>query len=52
VTNNHFEGKAVANAIELLAALTGGSSRAPRSLIERYPRLARVAAADGQPELF
>jgi uncharacterized protein YecE (DUF72 family) len=52
VTNNHFEGKAVANAIELLAALTGGRPSAPRSLVDRYPRLASVASAEGQRELF
>jgi uncharacterized protein YecE (DUF72 family) len=52
VTNNHFEGKAVANAIELLAALTGETAHAPRALTARYPRLLRVAAPEGQQEFF
>lgn len=52
VTNNHFEGKAVANALELLAKLTGQSVAAPRQLVERYPRLATIARPDGEALLF
>ena len=61
VTNNHFEGKAVVNGIELLAGLSGSTSSTdstgarpgvPQSLLARYPRLAAVARAEGQAELF
>jgi uncharacterized protein YecE (DUF72 family) len=52
ITNNHFEGKAVANALELLAALRGTPVPAPRHLVERYPQLAAVTRSEGQQELF
>jgi uncharacterized protein YecE (DUF72 family) len=39
VTNNHFEGKAVVNALEISWVLRGGQMSAPASLIERYPEL-------------
>jgi uncharacterized protein YecE (DUF72 family) len=52
VTNNHFEGKAVANALELLAALTGEKVRAPLQLVERYPQLEASAKPEGQGDLF
>ena len=39
VTNNHFEGQAVVNALELLSGLRGGVVDAPASLVDRYPRL-------------
>lgn len=44
VTNNHFEGKAVANALELEYLLTGKSVSVPGSLKARYPELANIAA--------
>jgi len=55
VTNNHFEGQAVANAIELKALLAGpGGERpsAPPELVERFPRLSEVARVEGQQRLF
>lgn len=52
ITNNHFEGKAVANALELLAALRGKAVPAPQSLVARYPRLGAVALPEAQRELF
>ncbi|HUR27336.1 MAG TPA: DUF72 domain-containing protein, partial [Planctomycetota bacterium] len=52
VTNNHFEGKAVANALELLAALTGEKVRAPLQLAERYPQLEATTRPEGQGDLF
>lgn len=52
ITNNHFEGKAVANALELLHELRGTPVPAPRPLVDRYPRLARATRPDGQQELF
>jgi uncharacterized protein YecE (DUF72 family) len=44
ITNNHFEGKAVANALELEALLTGEPVRVPPSLVSRYPELREIAA--------
>jgi len=44
ITNNHFEGKAVANALELTALLTGEPVAVPEGLIGRYPELAAIAA--------
>jgi uncharacterized protein YecE (DUF72 family) len=39
VTNNHYLGKAVVNAIEISSILKGAPVTAPASLIERYPEL-------------
>lgn len=52
ITNNHFEGKAMANAFELLASLTGTRVAAPRRLVERYPDLQEWTRPEGQAELF
>jgi uncharacterized protein YecE (DUF72 family) len=57
VTNNHFEGKAVANALEIMAELRGALVDGPAELVRAYPRLERsVRAVDapggGQGELF
>ena len=52
ITNNHFSGKAVANAIEILHGLGGTPVPAPRELVEHFPRLARITRPDGQQELF
>jgi len=42
VANNHFEGKAVVNAVELKKML-GQPARAPETLVRRYPELAEFA---------
>ena len=39
VTNNHYRGKAAANAIELKKMISGSKVRAPKTLIEHYPEL-------------
>ena len=52
VTNNHFAGKAVANALELLAGLGGGPPLAPIELVEAYPRLSATVRTEGQQHLF
>lgn len=52
VTNNHFSGKAVANAIDILHALTGASIDAPPGLVRRYPHLAPITRVRGQRSLF
>lgn len=40
VTNNHFEGQAVANALEILSSLRGSVVDGPAELVARFPRLA------------
>lgn len=43
ITNNHARGKAVANALQLVALVSGSTVHAPDSLIHEYPELAKVA---------
>jgi len=40
IANNHYRGQAVANALELKAALAGGEVEAPSEILAAYPRLA------------
>jgi uncharacterized protein YecE (DUF72 family) len=47
ITNNHFEGKGVANAFEIEALLTGDLMPAPETLRARYPELAAVSTPGG-----
>jgi uncharacterized protein YecE (DUF72 family) len=47
ITNNHFEGKAVANAFEILAALGRGPGALPDTLVQRYPRLGALPGPGG-----
>ncbi len=50
ITNNHFESKAGANAIELKSMLAGRKIAAPPTLIEKYPELRKFAnpSEDGE----
>ncbi len=50
VANNHFEGKAPANALELKSMLSGKKVRAPELLVDRYPRLKPIAEVDREPK--
>ncbi|MDF1836350.1 MAG: DUF72 domain-containing protein [Planctomycetota bacterium] len=53
VTNNHFEGKAMANALELRYLLEGRHPvPAPGPLVSTYPHLQPVTRVEGQTELF
>jgi len=53
ITNNHFHGKAVTNALQLLHLLTGRRVKAPRPLLGRYPELEAVALTEeSTPSLF
>jgi uncharacterized protein YecE (DUF72 family) len=53
VTNNHFEGKAMANALELRYLLEGRQPvAAPAPLVATYPHLQQVTRVQGQGELF
>jgi uncharacterized protein YecE (DUF72 family) len=46
VTNNHFEGKAAVNALQLKSMLAGGPVRIPPSLRSRYWELGEIALRD------
>jgi uncharacterized protein YecE (DUF72 family) len=52
IFNNHFRGKAVANAFQLQFALTGKKQAAPAQLIEAYPELEPISATVFQRNLF
>jgi uncharacterized protein YecE (DUF72 family) len=52
VTNNHFEGKAVANAFEILAALRGAPVPAPSEIVASFPHLEDRVRVEGQRQLF
>ena len=51
ITNNHFRGQAVVNALEIEAALAEQRVPAPAPLFEVYPRLSEsaIATAESQP---
>ena len=52
ITNNHFGGQALANALEIRAALRGEPVAAPAELVHSFPRLAASARPEGQGQLF
>lgn len=55
IANNHFRGKAPANALELAGLLAGERVPAPACLVEAYPEIARHVTAvseNAQQELF
>ena len=43
ITNNHFRGKAVVNALQIKAKLASRKVAAPASLVTAYPVLKEVA---------
>ena len=43
VTNNHFEARAGANALQIKSMLNGQRVKAPETLIKRYPELRKMA---------
>lgn len=56
IANNHYQGQAAANALELISMLLDAPVPAPAPLVEAYPRLADVtlpvALDRAQPRLF
>ncbi len=52
IANNHYQGKAAVNALELRQMLTGKPVRVPAPLAQAYPRLRDIAAPDPQPRLL
>lgn len=52
ITNNHFSGQALVNALEILAELRDELPSAPSQLVTHYPRLKGRVRIDGQASLF
>jgi len=53
ITNNHFQGKAVVNALQLISILKGSKVRVPEPLRRQYPQLEEIAdAPPAEPMLF
>ncbi len=53
VTNNHFQGKAVVNALQLLSILKGTPVKVPEPLRQHYPQLEQIASEmPAEPTLF
>jgi uncharacterized protein YecE (DUF72 family) len=53
ITNNHFQGKAVVNALELISLLTDAKVKVPEPLRHYYPELDQIASEPAQePTLF
>jgi uncharacterized protein YecE (DUF72 family) len=46
VTNNHFEGQAAVNALQLKSMLSGGTIKVPGPLRSRYWELGEIASPD------
>ncbi len=49
ITNNHYQGKAIVNAFELVSLLRGQPVRIPENLRERYPELVEIALPATEP---
>jgi uncharacterized protein YecE (DUF72 family) len=52
VANNHFEGKAPANALELRSMISGNRVNVPPTLARVYPRLEAITASQPSRTLF
>lgn len=53
ITNNHFQGKAVVNALQLIKLLSGANVNVPEPLRHHYPELESIASEPQQePTLF
>jgi len=49
VTNNHYQGKAIANALQLISILRGARVPVPETLTEQYPQLEEIALHRAAP---
>jgi uncharacterized protein YecE (DUF72 family) len=53
ITNNHYQGKAVVNALQLLSILKGTKVQVPEPMRQHYPQLEHIAdALPSEPTLF
>jgi uncharacterized protein YecE (DUF72 family) len=51
IANNHYGGKAVANALQLIHLLTNRSVRVPETLVSHFPDLEKIASSEPFPSL-
>jgi uncharacterized protein YecE (DUF72 family) len=51
IANNHFEGKAIVNALQLTQLISHRPIPVPQSLAARYPELQQIAAPDSEPRI-
>jgi len=49
IANNHFEGKAIVNALQLTKLISDHAIAVPENLAMRYPELQQIAALHGEP---
>jgi uncharacterized protein YecE (DUF72 family) len=49
ITNNHFRGQAIANALQLVSLLRGGPVRVPETMLAHYPQLQEIASSEPLP---
>jgi uncharacterized protein YecE (DUF72 family) len=53
VANNHFQGKGIVNALQLIRMLSGAKVKVPEPLRQHYPELERIASEPpAEPLLF
>ncbi len=53
ITNNHFQGKGVVNALQLISILSGAKVKVPEPLRRHYPELERISSEPPrEPTLF
>jgi len=53
ITNNHYQGKAIVNALQLIHLLTGKKTKVPDTLRQHYPQLEAIASEPArEPTLF
>ena len=53
IANNHFQGKAAVNALQLISLLSHAKTRVPDLLRQHYPQLDAIADAPAEePTLF
>ncbi|HYA63043.1 MAG TPA: DUF72 domain-containing protein, partial [Candidatus Sulfotelmatobacter sp.] len=53
ITNNHYQGKAVVNALQLISILSGAKVKVPEPLRQHYPQLDQIASEmPAAPTLF
>ena len=53
VTNNHFQGKGVVNALQIISSLSGGKVKVPDPLRQRFPELEGISSEmPAEPTLF
>jgi len=52
ITNNHYQGKAVVNALQLIHLLTGAKVKLPEPLRHHYPQLESIASEPAQEPLL